>query len=374
MRACLAMATAACWMGSVAAVANNLNAYLQKSWELSTILPRPQGPDMCWYAGVDVEICAHKKRENLQRVGGRIPDGVLAGYTQAGSTFLWDLMRQHPGIYESCKHHREYHYLDIGISRFNVENMTQARATNVRSVPLHLGEYMNCLDPLDDRLAINYNPRLIYADPGVPATLYAINPEAKIVLLIRSPTARIVSRMSSAPGQYTCRKLLGDENICFGRDLDIYIKTMLNHIAQKKACDGSNTIANPLLVYKCTFNKRYTMVKNAETILSSLVGNHVQHWLNIFPLDQILFLRSEDLFANPTETVNRVFAFYGLQPLQVTLEVNHNSHVARTSSPEEAPLEMSETATALLKDYLCESYRHLYNLTRIRWDDWDCFI
>jgi len=373
MRAGGVVVWAACWLGSVAAVSEDLDAYLQKSWRHSKILPKPQGPDMCWYAGVDVEVCARKKRANLQRVGGRVPDGVLAGYTQAGSTFLWDLLRQHPGIYDSCKHHREYHYLDHDISKFNVKNMTQAKAMNTRSVPLHLGEYMSCLDPLDDRLALNYDPRLVFADPGIPATLYAINPEIKIVILVRSPRKRIVSRMSSHPGQYTCRMMMGKKSVCFDNDLEAYVDTMLNHIAQTKHCNDSNTLAFPMLAYRCTFNKLYTEMKNAETIISSLVGHHTQHWLNIFPRDQILFLRSEDLFANPIQAINRVFAFYGLEPFKVELTVSHNSHVLRAASTvEERPLKMTENATLLLKGYLCESYRLFYNLTEIRWDDWQC--
>jgi len=372
MRAFFAMAAIACWLGIVEAVAEDLDAYLQKSWELSKILPRPLGPEMCWYAGVDVEVCARSKRENLQRVSGRIPDGFLAGYTQAGSTYLWDLMRQHPGIYGSCKHHTEYHYLDSAITKHNVENMTAARAAQTTSVPMHLGSYMSCLDPQDNRIAINYNPRMIYADPGIPATMYAINPETKIVLLIRSPKSRIVSRMSSFAGKETCRKMMGNRSVCFGTNLETYVERMLGYIARKKACNGSYTLANPMLAYKCSYNKRYTFTKNAETIVSSLVGHHVQHWLNIFPRDQILFLRSEDLFANPAETLNRVFEFYGLEPFQVESKINHNSHVTRSTAPEAVPLVMTEKATGLLKGYLCDSYRLLYGLTEIQWDDWDC--
>mmetsp|Transcript_11594 Transcript_11594/g.20597 ORF Transcript_11594/g.20597 Transcript_11594/m.20597 type:complete len:374 (+) Transcript_11594:1797-2918(+) len=373
MRAFFAMAAIACWLGIVEAVAEDLDAYLQKSWELSKILPRPLGPEMCWYAGVDVEVCARSKRENLQRVSGRIPDGFLAGYTQAGSTYLWDLMRQHPGIYDSCKHHTEYHYLDLFVTNDNVDNLTDANVKGVKSVPLHLGEYMSCLDPNDDnRLAINYDPRLVYADTGIPATIYTINPDTKIVLLFRSPKTRIVSRMSFEPGRVSCRLMMGERSVCYDRNLESYVETMLNHMAQEKACEGSNSLANPMLAYKCTFNRRSTILKNMDTIVSSLVGHHAQHWLNIFPRSQFLMLKSEDLYANPKETLSRVFDFFDLAPFQVDLNISHNSHVAAATEAEDAPLVMTDKAIGLLKAYLCESYRLLYNLTEIRWDDWEC--
>eukprot|EP00929_Paragymnodinium_shiwhaense_P051125 TRINITY_DN25745_c0_g1_i5.p1 TRINITY_DN25745_c0_g1~~TRINITY_DN25745_c0_g1_i5.p1 ORF type:complete len:254 (+),score=24.69 TRINITY_DN25745_c0_g1_i5:912-1673(+) len=49
-------------------------------------------------------------------------------------------------------------------------------------------------------------------------------------------------------------------------------------------------------------------------VLRSIYVDQVRRWLDVFPREQLLFLKSEDYFANPTDILRRAAAFIGLSP------------------------------------------------------------
>ena len=48
--------------------------------------------------------------------------------------------------------------------------------------------------------------------------------------------------------------------------------------------------------------------------------------MKLFPKEQILIIKSEDLYTNPSETVNTVLEFLDLPPQQLETYGKHNSN------------------------------------------------
>ena len=68
----------------------------------------------------------------------------------------------------------------------------------------------------------------------------------------------------------------------------------------------------------------------------------ISQWMKVFPREQFLILKSEDLFANPATTINQVFQFLEVKPYQLDeyKKVNSGSYSA-----------ISECDRHLLSDY-----------------------
>jgi tetratricopeptide (TPR) repeat protein len=126
-----------------------------------------------------------------------------------------------------------------------------------------------------------------------PERLYSACPEAKLIVLLRNPVDRAISHFYRLKG-------LNWE----GRSLDRAISDEIERLNQ-----------------------------NPEYIIGEEPGNYlargryiefIKNWLAFFPQEQLLILKSEDLYAGAATTVNHVLAFLELPEYQLSEYQNAN--------------------------------------------------
>lgn len=71
-------------------------------------------------------------------------------------------------------------------------------------------------------------------------------------------------------------------------------------------------------------------IPQAEYISASLYVYFIEKWLQLFPRENFLFLKTEDLGQNPRETMDRVFEFLGLPKYELTNYPRKNSNSYNT--------------------------------------------
>jgi hypothetical protein len=84
-----------------------------------------------------------------------------------------------------------------------------------------------------------------------------------------------------------------------------------------------------------------------------LYADQLQRWIELFPRDQVLIVRNEDMAEDPEKTVNGVFAFLGLTPWSM-------GDYPRYHLQKKAPMK-AETRERL-EAYFAEPNQRLYQL------------
>ena len=190
-------------------------------------------------------------------------DFLVIGVQKAGTTALYAYLRQHPELY--LPEVKEAHYFDDesrdwgGPDHADYERLFlngAAAAARGEVTPIYI-----------------YWPRCL-------ERIRAYNPAMRLVLLLRDPVERAWShwRMERSRGAETA-----DFSWC---------------IREGRARLAASEPAG--------FHREYSYVERG------FYGRQIQRLYSLFPRDQVLILRSDDLDADPTGTVGRVSAFLGV--------------------------------------------------------------
>jgi hypothetical protein len=187
---------------------------------------------------------------------GALPDFLIIGAKKCGTTFLYDLLSRHPYVQPAAK--KELHYFDI----------------------LHVEEgidwYQRCFPApswKEGRRTITGEATPYLDDPCVPKKVAKALPQVRLIALLRDPVERAYS-----DHQQMRRK--GREPLSFEEAIQ-------------------------------THKKRHT--KAPPGYLSrSIYVDHLLRWSRFFGEDQMLVLKSEDLFEHPEDILERVLDFLDL--------------------------------------------------------------
>jgi hypothetical protein len=201
-----------------------------------------------------------------------LPNFIVIGVQKGGTSSLFNYLLQHPNIVPGYK--KEVKFFDgnyhkgLDWYRYNFPLMTQMSDSMAQT-----GEA---------------SPSYIF-HPIVPQRIMEALPNIKLVLLLRNPVTRAYSHY-----QGNLRK--GHEKLSFEEAIEQEESRLLG---EKDAIIADQHYPMyKYLVYSYLARGRYV--------------EQVRHWLKTFPREQILILRSEDLFNNPQEVYTRVLAFLGL--------------------------------------------------------------
>ena len=200
----------------------------------------------------------------------KLPDFLIIGTQKGGTSSLFHFIEQHPAVRVSIA--KEIHYFDLKYRK---------------------GEYWyRGYFPYawDRRITGEASPFYLF-HPQVPTRVRQDVPRAKIIILLRDPVERAFShyRMNVKDGTETLsfEEALAAEGQRIGGDVD-----------QMGADD------------------RYTgrEYRHYSYIARGFYDEQLKRWLQYYPREQILLLKSEDLFANPAPVVWQVFRFLGVDP------------------------------------------------------------
>jgi len=255
-----------------------------------------------------------------------LPDFLIIGTQRGGTSSLFIYLARHPCVLRSLRKETEY------FSRRYALGPEWYRAHfPIRSVAAW-------------RRWRGGRPLTFEATPDYLFHPYAaerardVVPEAKLIVLLRDPVERAVSH-------YRHMVRLGFETLPFREAIEVE--------ARRTAADLEALRRDPL--HQARDLLRFSYVARGR------YAEQLERWMEVFPRDRFLIVRSEDLFRDPGAVYERVITFLGL-PLWRP-RVFPNVTVARAKTSSLPPFaEVTPDARARLREAFAPHDERLYAL------------
>lgn len=246
------------------------------------------------------------------------PHFIIIGTQKGGTNSLYQYLCQHPRILPATG--KEIHFFTLHYDRGWDWYRSQFPPT------------------ADGRLLSGEGSPYYLFHPHVPRRLYEGCPGVKLIVLLRDPVDRAISH-------YYWEVRLGCEPLSLEEAIAAEPERLL--------LETEKLLADPS--YYSFNHQNYTYLSRGIYV------EQLQRWMSVFPREQFLILRSEDLYADPETTVNRVFEF-------LELPEHHPSHYNRYNAGNYSPV--PEPIRRQLRDYFRPHNRRLAQF--LGWDlGWD---
>jgi len=166
--------------------------------------------------------------------------------------------------------------------------------------------------------------------PWFAQRAYALTPHARVIVLVRNPVKRVLS-------MYNQNRRRGLESLPLEKVFE----------REQSLLSGERErLADP-----CYSPARFELY---GYLWESCYIEHLERLWTFFPPEQVLVLRSEDLFASPQEVMAQVYRFLDLQPFQQTSFRIYNPGHYRVDAS-------LKPAVAWLQEYFAPYNQRLYN-------------
>lgn len=222
------------------------------------------------------------------------PDFLIVGTKRGGTTSLWNSLARHPQVLPMFPAPRGrkstayfFEHLDRSDRwyRSHFHSMAYRRWTQQRVGRVVTGEA---------------SPYYMYG-PHVPELIAQKMPGVRLIILLRDPVDR-------AYGHYQERVKQGVEHLSF--------EDALEAEGERLAGEWERMARDPRY-YSCahdffTYRDRGIYLPQLERIFA------------LFPRDQVLILRSEDLYAHAGNVLDETCRFLGIAPGEITHPEHHN--------------------------------------------------
>ena len=211
-----------------------------------------------------------------------LPDYLILGAARAGSTSLYEYLGKHPSVMPALV--KEVHYftgnLDRGEDwyRAHFPSGVRRRLTTLLHGVAVTGEA---------------TPYYLF-HPAAPARIHSLLPRVKLLAVLRDPVARAVSH-------YQHERRLGVE--------DLSMEDAITREGDRT--DAGDSSLAERLERDAEFAFRY---QHFTYLARGRYAEQLRRYLELFPEDQMLVIRSEDLFERGDDVYGRVLEFLGLQP------------------------------------------------------------
>lgn len=256
-----------------------------------------------------------------------LPDFMIAGEAKCGTTSLYRYILEHPDV--------------LPCDRKEPKNFIEHRKSLLycRShYPLLIQKYL--AGALRGRLPITGEATAEYlSDPNVPCDIATVLPEVKVIIMLRNPVERAYS----------------DYCMFSNRDRAQYSFEDIVSRSIEWLCDPSLNDLVEAALHLEHFYLRF--------VARGIYVRNVERWMNWFPAEQILIVKSEEFFRNTQEVTNQVFEFLGLEPFTIP-----RSDIKRKG---EYLTNMSEETRRKLDEFYAPYNEKLYQLvgTNMGWGE-----
>jgi len=196
-----------------------------------------------------------------------LPEFIGLGVQKGGTTTLHRLLEQHPGVFLPAT--KELHY-------FSLHYIHGEDWYRQQFAPAHRGQRCGEITPY------------YVFHPEAPARVHALLPHAKLIVLLRDPVARTLS-------QYFHSRRLGLESLPLEQALAAESERLRGAPACLRAADA-----------------RHQSHQEHSYLSRSRYEQQLPAWQALYPAEQLLVLRSEDLFEQPALVWERVLKFLDL--------------------------------------------------------------
>jgi len=242
------------------------------------------------------------------------PDFIIIGVQRGGTTSLFRYLIQHPNIHPPKD---EYGLRVRNEIAFFDYNYHRGMLWYKSHFPTVFTKYYYKKILKDKFLSGETNPTHLL-NTLVPERISKIKRKIKFIVLLRNPVDR-------AHSHYYYEKSMGLENLT----MEEAIKQEEKRIVEKSKL--KDPIYSNLVLFSYLSAGKYL--------------EQLKFWFNFFPREQFLILKSEDLFSQPSETVQKVFEFLQLSKYN---SINYKQH---NPTPFKAKMDTN------LKNYLKEYFK-----------------
>jgi hypothetical protein len=219
---------------------------------------------------------------------GTLPDFIVVGTQKGGTTELYDQLVLHPKIAPAFA--KEVHFFDANFEK-GIEWYTAFFPRTIEA----------CLNKQADCITGEASPCYIF-HPDVAHRVAATVPNVKIVLLLRNPVDRAYSH-------YHHEVRLGYETLPFEQA----IEQEENRLRGEK---------EKMLADKRYYSGNYM---HYSYLSRGIYIDQVKPWIDFFPPEQILLLKSEDFFTNTSAAMHQVHQFLGVPDIETIKPERHKS-------------------------------------------------
>jgi hypothetical protein len=206
-----------------------------------------------------------------------LPDFIIIGAQKCGTTFLYETLGKHPRVRAADE--KEIHFFDS--SEFK-KGMKWYRSHFPVLFPRMFGGRLAKL-PLTGEASPYY---LIY--PHAARRIAAAVPRAKLLVLLRNPVDRAYSHHSQKSRKW--------ETLSFEEAIDAEEQRMKGE--REKILEDEH--------YRSAVHKHFSYLERGVYI------DQLQHYAKYFSREQMLVIKSEEMFENTPQVFKRVLDFLGL--------------------------------------------------------------
>lgn len=204
----------------------------------------------------------------------RLPDFIIIGVQKGGTTSLFHYLSQHPDVKLSSQ--KEVHFFDISYHKG----------------VLWYRSFFPFIFDKTVKITGEASPYYIF-HPHTPERIKKLLPGAKIIVLLRNPVNRAFShyQMVNKKGQEKAESF--EEAIALEEER---VKNEIQKIIKKP-------------YYRSFNHQAFTYLSRSEYY------PQLKRLLSTFRKEQILFIKSENLFQNPRGELSKVYDFLGIQEI-----------------------------------------------------------
>jgi hypothetical protein len=231
-------------------------------------------------------------------MGGRLPEFLGVGVQKGGTTTLQLLLEHHPSAFLPAA--KELHYFSLHYERGEAWYRESFAAAH---------SHQRCGE---------ITPYYLF-HPAAPARIQALLPQARLIVLLRDPVERALSQVFHS-------RRLGLEPLELEPALAAEAQRLVGAEAVLAAADG-----------------RHRSHQEHSYLARSRYEQQLPCFEALFPAEQLLVLRSEDLFAQPEWVWGQVLAFLHLEPWPLPL-LDRPANAGRGEAAAVPPALMPPTA------------------------------
>jgi hypothetical protein len=248
-----------------------------------------------------------------------LPDYIIIGAQKCGTSSLYRYLNEHPAVAAAAG--KEVHYFDWHYRRGTGWYRAHFPTTAYR-------ELFKARTGM--RLVTGEASPYYLFHPHAAKRVKALVPGARLIALLRDPVERTISAY-----QHQVRS--GTESLSFAEALD--------REPARLAAETERLRRDEL--YKSDAHRQFSYLARGR------YAEQLAEWYRHFSRDQLLIVRSEDLFTQPATTLQQVFAFIGLPAWEP-------AEFYRFNSGDYA--EIDDAVRRRLIDYFAQPNQRLYDL------------
>ena len=255
----------------------------------------------------------HSKDVTSKRTTFCLPYFFIAGFPKSATSSLDDALRKHSKIVGPRRKEphwwtriplqfSNFNYLKLSVLRYLINFLSKRIEMEVDAIT-----YDGSQSTLwDSNFFVHHQDYC-----AMPAVLSRVLPNAKFIVLMRNPVTRLYSHYL-----YSCTRAYG-ETVNWPKQMRQYAAGNFHREVEADVEHFRECLKKKSL-YECVNDNRFRSHKCGgvgSRITVSLYYVHLSKWLQFYPKEQFLFLRMEEISADPHSLMTKITDFLGVAPV-----------------------------------------------------------